>query len=115
MFKTIGNHYGPFDLSLIAIGAYCPRSFMKAQHVDPIEAVQMHKDLKSRFSLGIHWGTFILTDEKEDEPPEMLRKELEDKKMEIDEFIVTRIGETRLVTEKTSHCKDGPLDQLLYK
>jgi len=72
VFKTIGKHYGPFDLSLIAIGAYCPRDFLKPQHVDPYEALAMHKDLKSKQSVGIHWGTFPLTQEPEDEPPKML-------------------------------------------
>ena len=36
---------------------------MKSQHIDPNEAVQIHQDLKARRSVGIHWGTFILTSE----------------------------------------------------
>eukprot|EP01120_Amphizonella_sp_Union-15-10_P017034 TRINITY_DN931_c0_g2_i1.p1 TRINITY_DN931_c0_g2~~TRINITY_DN931_c0_g2_i1.p1 ORF type:complete len:305 (-),score=27.88 TRINITY_DN931_c0_g2_i1:1-915(-) len=51
-FKEIGDNIGPFDLSLIPIGAYEPRWFMKDQHVDPEEAVQMHIDLKSKKSIG---------------------------------------------------------------
>ena len=39
-------------------GAYCPRYFMSSQHVDPEQAFQIHKDLKSKLSIGIHWGTF---------------------------------------------------------
>lgn len=57
-FKEIGNTFGPIDVSLIAIGAYCPRSFMKPQHVNPEEAVQIHLDIKSKLSFGIHWGKF---------------------------------------------------------
>lgn len=39
------------------------RDCLYCQHVDPDEAVQIHKDVKSRSSIGIHWGTFILTNE----------------------------------------------------
>ena len=39
------------------------RWFMSPHHVGPEEAIQIHKDIKSRRSLGIHWGTFKLTNE----------------------------------------------------
>ncbi|KAF6016782.1 NAPEPLD [Bugula neritina] len=58
VFETIGQKYGPFDLSAIAIGAYCPRYMMANQHINPEEALQIHRDLRSRLSVGIHWGTF---------------------------------------------------------
>lgn len=32
-------------------------------HINPEEAVQIHLDVKSKKSIGIHWATFILTDE----------------------------------------------------
>jgi len=86
--------FGPFDLSLIAIGAYCPRHFMQPQHVDPVEAGQVHTELKSKLSLGIHWGTFILANEPEDEPPQLLQAELDNRKLSRSEFITTSIGQT---------------------
>jgi L-ascorbate metabolism protein UlaG (beta-lactamase superfamily) len=45
---------------------------MSAQHTDPSEAVQILEDLESTRGLGIHWGVFQLTDERRDEPPELL-------------------------------------------
>ena len=37
---------------------------MQIMHLDPAEAVQVHRDVKARQSLAIHWGTFAnLTDE----------------------------------------------------
>ncbi|PAV76922.1 hypothetical protein WR25_23678 [Diploscapter pachys] len=57
-FKKIGEKLGPFDLAAIPIGAYEPNWFMKSQHINPREAVQVHKLIKSKFSIGIHWGTY---------------------------------------------------------
>ncbi|MCZ2943489.1 MBL fold metallo-hydrolase, partial [Acinetobacter baumannii] len=34
-FKVIGDKLGPFDLAAIPVGAYAPRWFMSAQHMDP--------------------------------------------------------------------------------
>ena len=34
---------------------------MQFQHVDPQAAVDIHEDVKSNFSIGIHWGTFNLS------------------------------------------------------
>lgn len=77
-FADIGAHFaarqtpengGGFDLSMIPIGAYEPRWFMRDQHVDPEESVRIHGDVGSKRSIGIHWGTFALTDEPADQPP----------------------------------------------
>ena len=75
--RFASRHGGPtrgFDLALIPIGAYEPRWFMKEQHVDPAEAVQIHLDLFAQHSIGVHWGVFELTDEPRDEPPQALAR-----------------------------------------
>ena len=84
-----------FDLALLPIGAYEPRWFMKEQHVDPGEAVQIHLDLAARRSIGIHWGTFSLTDEALDEPPRALAAERRKRGIADEAFSVMAIGETR--------------------
>ncbi len=64
----IGARFAPIDLALIPIGAYEPRWFMAAQHVNPAEAVCIHQAIGARASLGVHWGTFLMTDEPLDQP-----------------------------------------------
>lgn len=94
LFKEIGRRLGPFDLSIIPIGAYEPRWFMKYHHMNPSEAVQVHLDVGSGTSVGIHWGTFPLTDEPLDEPPRALKTAKEMKGLADDEFRVLRHGQT---------------------
>jgi len=94
VFKQIGEIYGPIDLAAIPIGAYCPRFFMHHSHVDPHEAVLMHQDLKAARSVGIHYGTFLLSDEPLVEPREGLRTAAEEAGLEKDDFIAAVHGRT---------------------
>ena len=88
---------GDFDLALIAVGAYEPRWFMTRQHVNPAEAVMIHRDLGARQSLGIHWGTFALADEALDEPPRALAAARAAAGLAEDDFFVLAVGETRRI------------------
>jgi L-ascorbate metabolism protein UlaG (beta-lactamase superfamily) len=67
-FGDIAARLGPLDLALIPIGAYEPRWFMAAVHMNPAEAVQAHVDLGGPPSIGMHFGTFQLTTEAIDAP-----------------------------------------------
>ena len=69
---------GSPTLAAIPIGAYEPREFMKAAHMNPEEAVKAFQDLNTKYAFGIHWGTFKLTLELMDEPPIRLRECLSD-------------------------------------
>lgn len=76
IFREARQRIGRPDLALIPIGAYAPRWFMSAQHTDPNEAVQILEDLEAARAVGIHWGVFHLTDERREEPPELLLEAL---------------------------------------
>jgi L-ascorbate metabolism protein UlaG (beta-lactamase superfamily) len=67
-FAEIGRRHPGIDLALIPVGAYEPRWFMQPMHVNPREAVQIHRDVAPRVSIGMHYGTFRLTDEGIDDP-----------------------------------------------
>ena len=94
LFKEIGSRLGPMRLSLIPIGGYSPRWFMRSMHVDPPEAVRIHQDVRSEQSVGMHWATFPLTDEHPSEPPAYLARALQEADASGDRFVVMKIGET---------------------
>ena len=101
-FGAIGKRYGPFDASLLPIGGYLPRSYMRFVHMDPAEAVRAFRDLNTSPSPGrapvlvpMHWGTFKLTDEAMDEPPMLLEKEWRKSGTTPDALWLLMHGETR--------------------
>ena len=94
-FKEIGQRLGPFDVAALAIGAYLPPEMMKFVHLTPEEAVQAFIDLKAGALLGIHWGTFDLTDEPLGEPPQRLLAEIRRRNIDSSRAWIFKIGETR--------------------
>lgn len=93
--RRIGERHGPFDLAAIGIGAYEPRWFMRPQHVDPDEAVQVMLDVRAAEAMAIHWGTFALSDEAPEQPPRDLAAALQARELPAHRFRVMRHGETR--------------------
>lgn len=67
-FELIGQRLGPFDLAAIPVGAYAPRWFMSAQHMDPQQAVTVFSQLRCQKAVPIHWGVFELADDSLDQP-----------------------------------------------
>ncbi|MES2183333.1 MAG: MBL fold metallo-hydrolase [Pseudomonadota bacterium] len=109
-FADIGAHFAPrqtaaagggFDLALLPVGAYAPRWFMRPQHVEPSESVQIHQDIRAKRSIGVHWGTFALTDEPFDEPPYALAAARRAAGLADADFSVMAIGETRRLQRRT--------------
>lgn len=98
-FSDIYEKLGPVDVAMIPIGAYEPRWFMGKQHVDPAEAVQIHQDLHARASVGVHWGTFNMSDEPLAAPPQELAEALQQKGLSAQDFRVLKHGETWMLGE----------------
>jgi len=69
---------------------------MSPVHCSPADSVLLHHDIKSKLSVGMHWGTFVLTDEPVNQPPEKLKEELANNGKSEKEFVVVKIGETIL-------------------
>ena len=78
-FIETKKRLGSPKYAFIPIGAYDPEWFMAASHVNPEEALQIMIDLGAEHAFGMHWGTFVLTDEDTLEPPLRLKKAINDK------------------------------------
>ena len=94
-FQEIGEAFPNLDLALIPVGAYLPRWFMAAVHVDPPEAGQAFLDVGARMMMPVHWGTFRLADESIDEPPHALRAWWSERGLDPARLHVPVLGETR--------------------
>ena len=93
-FVALGEKYGGFDWAMIPIGAYEPRWFMKEAHINPEESLKIFSEVRAKTAFASHWGTFQLTDEPMDEPPQKLRESLP---ADADNFHVLAHGETRIL------------------
>jgi L-ascorbate metabolism protein UlaG (beta-lactamase superfamily) len=92
IFRDIRARHGAPDVALIPIGAYEPRWFMANQHANPAEAVAILQDVGATRALGIHWGTFQLTDEPRDAPVEALAPALDAAQIPADRFVAAEAG-----------------------
>ncbi|MFT4584080.1 MAG: N-acyl-phosphatidylethanolamine-hydrolyzing phospholipase D [Gammaproteobacteria bacterium] len=95
VFREIGERAGPFDLALVAIGAYLPSSIMKTVHLTPEEALDVVEDVKANAAIGMHWGTVQLTDEDPFEPPERFRAAASARGWSANRAQIMRIGATQ--------------------
>nr|XP_031857436.1 uncharacterized protein CI109_007163 [Kwoniella shandongensis]KAA5524508.1 hypothetical protein CI109_007163 [Kwoniella shandongensis] len=93
-FKEIGERLGPFTLGLIPIGAYDPRIAMSPVHAAPIDSVRIFNDIKCKNAIGIHWGTFRMTPEPFNEPPQFLEDAAKKVGLKDGAFTVVAIGES---------------------
>ena len=102
-FKAIGEEFGPFNLSLLPIGLYSPRHLMSPVHCTPEDALCMHKDLQSRKTIGMHYGTvrggISQYFEEVTEPPRRFKEACEkDGRIWGEELGLLNIGETRTIS-----------------
>lgn len=94
-FREIGERFPGIDAALLPIGAYDPEWFMRSQHMNPDDAMAAFLDLGARILCAMHWGTFKLTDEPLNEPPERLLEARDREGVAEDKVWIAAIGESR--------------------
>ncbi|WP_052422493.1 MBL fold metallo-hydrolase [Nonomuraea candida] len=99
-YQGIGSAHGPFDLTLMPIGAYSPA--WPDMHMTPEEAVNAHLDLGGELLLPVHWATFTLALHPWAEPVERLWREAKARNVKI---AVPRPGEA--VTASAAPAVEG--------
>jgi len=92
-FREIGERLTP-ELALLPIGAYEPETFRNV-HTNPADATRAFLDLKSRWMVPMHYGTFRLSHEPIDEPLQLLEYEAKAAGIE-DRVVVLEEGITRV-------------------
>lgn len=95
-FKEIPSRCGPVRISILPIGAYKPSWFMSPIHTSPEEAIRIHCDVGSQTSIAMHFGTFPLADDGQDDPANDLRLAMEKFKIDAEEFLLLKAGEVRV-------------------
>ncbi len=93
LFRAVRKKFGAPAVAILPIGAYEPRWLMAPQHVNPAEAVEIMRDCGAVQALGVHWGTFRLSDEAYDAPEKALSKALETHAIAPKRFIALRPGQ----------------------
>ncbi|MCD0448824.1 MBL fold metallo-hydrolase [Actinocorallia sp. API 0066] len=72
-YATIGAAHGPFDVTLIQVGAYS--ASWPDIHMTPEEGVTAHRDLGGHLMVPVHWGTFVLAPHAWNDPPNRVKAE----------------------------------------
>jgi L-ascorbate metabolism protein UlaG (beta-lactamase superfamily) len=93
IFTRVRERFGPPRLAILPIGAYEPRWFMQAQHMNPDDSVRAMQDVGAEQALGHHWGTFRLTNEGVEEPVQELAAALRAAAIPTERFKAFRPGE----------------------
>ena len=90
--EQIVEKLGNPDISLLPIGAYLPQWFMASAHTSPSDALSIHTRIGAKWSMVVHWGTFPLGDDGQDEPVQELQAILAKQPLENSEVIVPEGG-----------------------
>jgi N-acyl-phosphatidylethanolamine-hydrolysing phospholipase D len=102
-FTAIAARCGPVDIAILPIGAYEPRWFMGAVHMNPedcmkaVDQLKIPQEGRPLIVAAAHWGTFKLTDEPMDEPPARMRQVWQASGIDSNALWIMRHGETRVL------------------
>ncbi|MFT8422366.1 MAG: MBL fold metallo-hydrolase [Gluconacetobacter sp.] len=113
-WAQIGARLGAPDIALLPVGAYDPRFLMEPVHVTPEEAVSAMIELDAGLAVGMHYGTFRLTDEPYDEPLRRLAAARAAAGVAAERFVGLGHGECRVMTPRRPE-RRGPARQDLAR
>lgn len=102
-FSQVREKFGPPRLAILPMGAYLPRWFMQPVHLSPREALEAHRELGARVSIGCHFGTFELADEGQEQPIQELANARKELGVSEEEFWILEHGEGRDMPEVPGH------------
>ncbi len=94
-FEQVHQRFGPPRLAILPIGAWLPRWFMAPVHISPDEAVEAHLLMQANMSMAVHFGTFDLADDGQNEAPEALYEARRHHGISDDIFWLPEFGEGR--------------------
>lgn len=91
LYETIAKVYGKgCSLAAVPCGAYRPRWHLKAQHMCPTESLRVMREMGAKSLIGVHWGTFVMSEEPYYEPPKLLLE----KKQAGEDVVAPQLGKT---------------------
>jgi L-ascorbate metabolism protein UlaG (beta-lactamase superfamily) len=96
-FTAIGEKLGPFDLALLPIGSYEPRWFMEPVHCNPGESIRIHREVRARRSLAMHFGCFPLADDSFEQPSTEFLAARQAAGLSADDFALPEVGATQRI------------------
>lgn len=105
-FREIGETFGPIDLAILPIGGYQPRWYNEHVYMDPGQAIDAFSEVNGRVFVPIHWGTFRIGEEPVDEPLILLNKEILNRKLNPEAFLILQPGETHILEKTVQDAKD---------
>jgi L-ascorbate metabolism protein UlaG (beta-lactamase superfamily) len=98
MYQVTGRKYGGFDLAILPIGAYEPKSFMADSHMAPADAVKLMNDVRARRAMAHHFEAFQLGFEAYDAPRQDLLAALKAAALPEDRFFAPKPGQALTIT-----------------
>ncbi len=96
-FAEIRKRFPAIRLAFLPLGGFRPQWFMSPVHMSPEQAVRASEELGAATNIGIHFGTFQLADDGEEEPLAELQRALSSLDNSRPSFWILNAGEGREV------------------
>jgi L-ascorbate metabolism protein UlaG (beta-lactamase superfamily) len=95
-FKEIAERF-QIDTVFMPIGAYEPEWFMKTSHISPEDSVKAFMELKAKFFVPMHYGSYRLADDTGPEALDRLYRAWEHQRLPLEQLKVLLLGEMFII------------------